>query len=89
MLLDVIVEHTNRVVGATLIPHFPSPPTPKSQHLVVLQPTHNCDLSGIIDFFLHLTVLGSLVEHRTFVGNAGRSVKEQGQLDTMGLRWGH
>ena len=50
LLFDIIVEHANGVIGATLVSDLPGPPAPKGKHFVILEPAQNSYICCIIDF---------------------------------------
>lgn len=45
VFFDVIVEHTNRIIGATLVSNFSCPATSKGQHFVIFEPAQDGDIS--------------------------------------------
>lgn len=87
IFFNVVVKHADRVVGATLIPDFPSTPASEGQHFVVLQPPHGRDISTIVDLLIEFMslLLGSFVENRVLFGDSSWSIEEKRQLNTMGL----
>ena len=54
VLLDVVIEHSNRIIRPALVSYFPCPSAPKGQHLVILQPPHHSHIGGVINLLLEL-----------------------------------
>ena len=91
VLLDVVVEHSDRVVRPALVSYLPCPSAPKSQHLVILQSPHHSDVSTIIYLLLEFVgvLKSSLVEHGGLFGDPGGSIEEKRQLYSVRLRGRH
>lgn len=90
VFFDVVVEDADWVISSAFIPHLSCSPAAKSQHLVVLQPAHNCHVGAIVHFLLiqSLLILGFicllLLLHKSW-----GSIEEKGQLDSMRHWRGH
>lgn len=90
VLFYVVVQHSNRIVGSTLVSHLSCPPTPKSKHLIILQSTHHCHQSPVVDLLLlRLLLAWCSAQERTFLHDPRRSVEKQRQLDAVRLRRRH
>ena len=65
VLLDVVVEHSDGVVGAAFIAYFARSPAPKGQHFIVFQPHHDSYISGVVDLLVEpgRLILSRLVQY--------------------------
>jgi hypothetical protein len=52
ILLNIIIEHPNRIIRSPLIPNFTSPSTAKSQHLIIFQSPLHSNKDSIINFIM-------------------------------------
>lgn len=85
ILLDIVIEDTDRIVSSTFIPNFPSSPTPKSQHLVIFKSSLHGDIGPIINFLgIESIIILCLIDHFLLLHKSARGVEKEWQLDTMG-----